>query len=148
MKPSRELVRELAAHAHDRVARQRLDRRVERVEPGPLATSRASSAPVTALSAPTEKLPTRPVSFAAPRIVVFAGCVANPLVGRADVAMRRPADPARIEQAGAAAVVAVQVEREVAGTFDEERPPLGEERFEATEVDDRRDRLRPGRNPD
>ena len=44
--------------------------------------------------------------------------------------LRRAADAARIEQARAVAVVAVDVEPEVAGAFDEERPPLLEERLE------------------
>ena len=66
--------------------------------------------------------------------------MSSPL-GRSSDALRRPADPPRVEQAGARAVVAVETEVERAGAFDEERPPLGEERFERGEVDDRRIRF-------
>jgi hypothetical protein len=41
--------------------------------------------------------------------------------------MRRPADAARIEEAGAVAVAAVQIEREIARPLDEKWPPLGKE---------------------
>jgi hypothetical protein len=45
------------------------------------SASRACSGAVTASSAPTEKAPARPVSLAAPRIVVSTGVDANPPSG-------------------------------------------------------------------
>ena len=101
----------------------------------PLATTASSSA-VVAFMAPNENLPARPVSLAAPRIFVCCGTRAHAVRERRRAA-RRAADAPRIEEAAAAAVVAVQIEGEHAGAFDEERPALGEERLEAAQVHDR-----------
>ena len=97
---------------------------------------RASSRAVTALSAPIENLPTRPVSLAAPMMVAATGCFEYSSVVEVGRALRRAADAARVEQARCTAVVAVHVELERARAFDEERPPLLEERLERVEVDD------------
>jgi len=50
--------------------------------------------------------------------------------------VRLTADPPRVEEARAGAVVAVEVEAQVAGALHEERAPLGVERLERREVDD------------
>ncbi len=71
-------------------------------------------------------------------IVAESGCTEYSLSRGLGISLRRPADAARIEQAGAVAVVAVHVEAERAGALDEERPPLREEGLERIEVDDRR----------
>ena len=79
----------------------------------------------------------RPVSLAAPRMVVPVGEVGVAVESRQ---LRRAADAARIEQVLAAAVVhrvAVDVEAEQPGALDEERAPLLEERLEGAEVEHR-----------
>ena len=98
----------------------------------------ACSSAVTALSAPTENAPTRPVSFAAPMMVAAAGAAEYSSSVELRRALRRAADAARVEQPGAGAVVAVDRKLEGARSLDEERPPLLEERLEGVEVDDRR----------
>ena len=134
MKPSADWFGELAPRADDGVAGQRLDRLPRALRRRSAIT--ASSSPVTAFSTPTENAPTRPVSFAAPRIVVCAGAVGISAVGHVRRAARRAANAPGVEQAAAVAVVAVEVEAEDAGAFDEERPPLREERLERGQVDD------------
>lgn len=57
------------------------------------------------------------------------------------VALGPAPDPARVEQAGALAVVAVQIEAEIAGALHEERAPLLVERLEGRQVHDGRIRL-------
>ena len=138
MKPSDDWFCELPARAQHGVAGQRLDRLLAIADARWPAAISASSRAVTAVSAPTENPPTRPVSLPAPMIVAASGCFeysSSASVGRA---LRRAADAARIEQARAVAVVAVHVEAERAGALDEERPPLGEERLEGIEIDDGR----------
>ena len=63
-------VRELAARAADRIARERLDGWRKRFTP---SVTVATSSFVNACIAPIENLPMRPVSFEAPRIVVCPG---------------------------------------------------------------------------
>ena len=97
------------------------------------STTAARSSRVTACRAPIENFPTRPVTF--------AGAENRRLRRRLDVdgvaarqiarALRRSADPPRVEQ-----VAVVEVEVEVSGPLDEERPALVEERLERRQVDD------------
>ena len=61
-----------------------------------------------------------------------------PPSGTVALPLRRAADSSRVEQPAATAVVAVDVELEDAGAFDEERAPFGKERLERGKIDDRR----------
>ena len=97
----------------------------------------ASSSAVIALRMPTEKPPILPVTFVAPMIVVLAGAETKALSGCLGIELRRAADAPRVEEAGAAAIVAVHVEAEDPRALDEEGPPLREERLEGAEIDDR-----------
>ena len=133
------LVRELAPHAADRVVRssgsttcRRYDRRRRRARRRtPPASRRASRRSSSARRGPSAS-PRRGSSSAPGR-----RCRPSSPGGQIVRALRRAADAPRVEQV-VAAVVAVRVEAEVAGSLDEERPPLVEERLERRQVDDRR----------
>ena len=84
----------------------------------PNAISACSSC-VTAARTPTEKSRTRPVSFAAPRIVDCTGCTEYSPSVDVRIAARSAADPTRVEQAAVAALELIR-----AGAFDEERALL------------------------
>ena len=132
----RRLVRELLARAQHGVAAQRLDGLAAIADVVRRRQSRRPRGRSTAVSAPSENPARRPVSLPAPMMVAASGAFEYSSSRGLGRPLRRAADAARVEQAGAVAVVAVHVEAEGARPFDEERPPLGEERLEGIEVDD------------
>ena len=132
----RGLVRELPADAANRVARRWLDRHPRRHQAGQHACGfflreRLHDADRVVADA-SRQLP-RAEDRGLRRRVGVDAFVARKIVE----ALRRTANPAAVEQTGAGAVVAVHREVEVARTLHEERPALGEERFERGQVHDR-----------
>ena len=139
-----------APNAAVAVAQLLLERERPRSWP-PARTScrrRVDSRCVAASSTPTvSPLGNRPISFAAPRIVVGCCGTVSPYV---PASSRRAADAAAVVQTLARAVhgAAVHVEAKQSATGDEERAPLVEERLVRREIEHRRIGLRPDRSPD
>ena len=138
--PDRGLVREFAAHAADRIAGQRLDGLRGKHRPVLHARLRFLAHRLhdadRILTDPSRQLG-RAENLGLRRHVRIDVVPARQIVG----ALGRAAHPPRVEHAAARAVVAVEIEVEVAGSLDEERPPLVEVRFERRQVHNRRIRL-------